>query len=68
MKMSKKKITREAEKVMEEHIDILIYYMVHFKKEGFDYAEIAKIFSDTFKKTVENVAKEMQKSDEEEGI
>ena len=48
-----------------DFLETLLWYMQEFR-EDFSYAETAKIFSEVYAKLAEQLAKEMEESDEEE--
>lgn len=70
--MMKKRMTKPTREWLKEQaeasaendfLETLLWYMQEYR-EDFSYSEVAKIFSDTYTKLAEQVAKEMEEDEE----
>lgn len=62
---TKEWLKEQAEESVEnDFLDTLLWYMQEYR-EYFSYSEVAKIFSETYTKLAEQVAKEMEEEEEE---
>ena len=62
---TKEWLKEQAEASVEnDFLDTLLWYMQEYR-EYFSYSEVAKIFSETYTKLAEQVAKEMEEEEEE---